>query len=130
METTQKISIPMENWGKDHWSLLAFFETQVVKNINLIDTRRMRINDKKRQFGNGNGFSWQDSWGTRQKDGNIPDGSHDDIDVMEELQKEGFCKNEFTNLNPLVTLTKKGWETCAKIREHKGNGGVFNNFKI
>jgi hypothetical protein len=119
--------IAIDNWGKDHWSLLAFFETQVVEKKNAIDVRKIRINDSKRGFGNGNGHGWKDSWGTRLKNGSIL-GDHDDIDVMNELEAEGFCINMFTDLNPIIDLTEKGLAVVADIRKHKSRGGNFSNF--
>jgi len=121
----------MKNWGKDHWSLLIFIETQVVDSDGtdsaILDLRRMRVNSTKRHFGNGVSFGWEESWGTRFKDG-VLDGQHDDIDVMNDLIDAGLVENTFTELNPIVRLTDSGLEMCNKVRNHKARGGVFSNF--
>ena len=123
----------LEDFGKDHWSLLAFFETQVVDYPGKhVDLRRMRVNEFKRGFSNGcvirlSGNKYE--YGTIFKDNQKLDPGHDDIDVMNELEAEGFCKNTFTDMNPVIQLTELGWGTCNKIRQHKGKGGYFSNFK-
>lgn len=120
--------ISVDNWGKDHWSLLIFFETQVVDNKKQIDVQRIRINEKKRGFTNGNiSSSWKDSYGTIQKDGSIA-AEHDDIDVMNELEAEGLCVNNFTEMNPIIELTEKGFAVVADIRKHKARGGNVKTF--
>lgn len=130
-----------KNWGKDHWSLLAYIETQIVNAKNTdefasakLDLTRMRVNSEKRGFTNGvnrmgSVMKWEDSWGTKFKDGEILDPTHDDIDILDELENEGFVKNHFTDMNPIVSLTEKGYETCARIRKHKAHGGSFSKFK-
>ncbi len=122
----------MNNWGKDHWSLLAYFETIAVDYNGKVDVRRIRINSTKRGYGNGNisSIGWQDTWGTKMKDGNIPDTQHDDIDIMNDLEEAGFVKNIFTEINPIIEMTEKGREVVGKIREHKSNGGMFGNFNL
>ena len=119
--------VKIEDFGKDHWSLLAFFETQVVEKKNTIVVRRIRINDVRRGYSNGNNLSWKDSWGTRFKDGTM-NPIHDDIDVMNELEAAGFCVNLFTELNPIINLTERGFAVIADIRKHKARGGNFANF--
>lgn len=117
-------------WGKDHWSLLAYFETRVVDHRGVLGLAQMRINSKKRGFSNGCPFNWEDSWGTRMNDGSIPDNKHDDYDVMEEMEKYGFVKNVGSGINPVIELTDLGRKTCNAIREHKGNKQNFATFTI
>lgn len=122
----------MNNWGRDHWSLLAYFETVAVDYNGKVDVSRIRTNSTKRGYSNGNITSqdWQDTWGTRMKDGDILDTQHDDIDVMNELEEAGLVKNVSTELNPIIEITERGWEVVGKIRKHKSNGGTFGNFSL
>jgi len=122
----------MNNWGKDHWSLLAYFETVTVDYNGKVDVRRIRINSTKRGYSNGNIVSqeWRDTWGTQMKDGDILDTQHDDIDVMNDLEEAGLVKNVFTELNPIMEMTEKGCEVVGNLRKHKSNGGMFGNFNI
>ncbi len=117
-----------KNWGKDHWSLLAYFETIAVDYDGKVDVRRIRINSTKRGYSNGNISSWQDTWGTIMKGGIILDTQHDDIDVMNDLEEAGLVKNVSTELNPIIEMTEKGREIVGNLRKHKSNGGVFGNF--
>jgi len=116
-------------FGKDHWSTLAFLETQIVEKQFPIDLKRMRVNDSKRGFKNGNGMGWQDRWSTVLKDGSIASG-HDDIDVIDDLEKYGYLKNNGTHINIYPELTKKGFAVCHAIRKHKANGGSFKTFDL
>lgn len=122
----------ISTWGKDHWSLLAYIETRCVDYNGNLDMKHLRVNSKKRGYSNGTGLrsSWQDSWGTQMKNGVISDTQHDDIDVLEELEAEGFITNNLTNLNPLISLMDKGFEAIGKLRKHKANGGSFSAFNL
>lgn len=126
-----------KNWGKDHWSLLAYFETRCVDHMGRLDTQHMRCNAPVRGFTNGNPRSalgavslWEPTWGTRLKDGTIPDTEHDDWSVMEELEELGFCENINSNLNPVIRLTDLGRKTCNALRIHKSEGKTFNQFSL
>lgn len=129
------MNITESKFGKDHWSTLAFLETQIVEKIFPIDLRRMRVNDSKRAFRNGASIQqlgickWQNSWSTKLKDGTVILG-HDDIDVLDDLEDVGYIKNNGTHINIYPLLTDKGRKVCESIRKHKGDGGFFSNFNI
>lgn len=118
-----------QQFGKDHWNTLAFLETQIVERLFPIDLRRMRVNENKRGFRNGNPFGWQDDWSTKLKDGSRESG-HDDIDVLDDLENFGYLKNNGTHINIIPKLTEKGRKVCNAIREHKGSGGSFSTFDL
>ncbi len=133
METTtetQKKSYSESEFGKQHWSLLAFIETQVVDKCFPLDYRRMSCNNKKRGISNGAPFSWDDDWSTENNKSEKLILGHDDIDCFEELEKEGFIKNEGTLLNMYPSITDKGWRACAELRKFKGNGGNYVDFAL
>ena len=128
----ETITILISSWGKDHWSLLVYCETRAVDYKGFLGLQHLRINAGRRGFSNGAGISttkWNPEWATRLPDLSKPDPSHDDIDVLDDLEREGFLKNNFTILNPRIELTEKGKEICSKIRAHKMAGGTFNTFK-
>lgn len=123
-----------QQFGKDHWSTLAFLETQIVDKNFPIDLKRLRVNDTKRAFSNGASFHekismWSNDYSTKLKDGSRESG-HDDIDVIDELEEKGYIKNNGTHINIYPLLTDKGWKVCNAIREHKGNGGSFSTFDL
>ncbi len=115
-------------FGKDHWSCLAFLETQIIDRNFPIDIRRLRVNETKRPFRNGSPFGWNDSYSTKIKGGHQIFG-HDDIDVIDDLEDLGYIKNNGTHINIYPSLTKKGHRILSELREHKCNGGSFSNFE-
>ena len=119
----------IENWGKDHWSLLAYIETCCVDYGGKLDLKKMRVNNNKCPFGNGNGFGWENAWSSPLKDGTLIDG-HDDLDVLDDLIKEELCENIGTEINPMIKLTERGLKVTQDLRVHKINGGTFKEFKI
>lgn len=136
-KTIAEIVKETENWGKDHWSLLAYFETRCVDHKGKPDFAHMRINSKKRPISNGTikdtmfERSWEKTYGTKLKDGKIPNTDHDDYDVMEELEKIGFINNVGTGLHPIIKLTKLGKKVATLIREHKMKENAnFNDFAL
>jgi len=116
-------------FGKDHWSTFAYAETCCVDNRGRLDIRRLRVNESKRPI-RSNGLGWQPSWGTRTKDGKIPDPTHDDIDCLDDLEREGLIEWIGTLINPAVKLTDKGKVVAAALRRHKADGGQFSTFEV
>lgn len=119
-------------WGKDHWSLLAYCECRAVDHAGVLYLRHIRINDTKRGFSNG-AYSFTNSWkpthGTKLRDGSIPNPDHDDLDVLEELEAAGLVVNIATNLNPCVTITPTGFQVAHLIRLHGAAGGRYSTFE-
>jgi len=90
-----------------------------------IDRRRMSCNTNR---GITNGCGWDDKYSTKNNKGEQLILGHDDIDCFEELEKEGFIKNNGTLLNMYPELTDKGWKCISQIREFKGKGGNYKDF--
>ena len=121
----------LEQFGKDHWSAFAYAECCCVDNGGGLDNMRLRINQSRHPVG-GNPYgnpSWKPEYGTRVKGGDIPDENHDDIDCLDDLEKVGLIE-QGTMVNPVVKLTKKGYEVAAQLRKHKANGGQFGTFEV
>lgn len=137
-------SVPIEQWGKDHWSTLAFIECLCVDNSgSLTDANRARLrcNDKTHP-----GYSlrltdagdWKPSYGSRLKGYWKPDGTqdksrqlsdHDDWDCIEDFEAAGLLENLNTGMNPVFKLTEKGLALAAQVRAHKAGGGHFATFE-
>ncbi len=115
-------------WGKDHWSLLAYLECRAVDHRGHVDMRPMRVNSVKRGFTNGASERWKPEYGTRLKDGSIPNPDHDDIDVFQELEAAGLVQNPATDLNPCVQITPVGFEVVHLIRQAGAAGGRYKDF--
>lgn len=125
---------PISNWGKDHWSLLAYVETLCVdgnKGVGTIDRRRMRCNEDVHLLLNYNlimgGGEWKPEYSTRTKKGTI-DG-HDDWDCLKDLEEAGYIEI-LTLVNGFVVMTDKGQKVAAAIREHKSSGGNWGEFTL
>jgi len=122
--------IEMKDFGKDHWSTFAYAETCCVDNRGGLALVRLRINRGKRPIGGhpyGNP-TWDPKYGTRIKDGSIPDTGHDDIDCLDDLERVGLLEWIGTLVNPAVKLTDVGLKVIAQLRQHKAGGGQFREF--
>lgn len=142
---------PMQRWGKDHWSMLAYVETLCVdgeKGVGTIDKRRVRSNEKTHPLlaVNANVGGWKPQWGTRLKgyfdfakesfsmdpskaeEAGFQLPQHDDWDCLEDIQAAGLV-NIHSLVNGFVQMTPNGLDVCAQLRAHKSNGGMFANFE-
>lgn len=139
--------IPMDLWGKDHWSLLGYLDCRCTDNNGTINGAHMRHNPAKRPMVVGSdtgrlsamamGVGWKPEYGTRLAGyfdapkeerhlHQLPD--HDDIDCLEDLEEAGVIKNIGSALNPLIRFTQFGHAVANKLREHKRDGGNFAEF--
>lgn len=125
--------IPMNQWGKDHWSTLAYLETLAVENKGLAVpvNARMRTNEIRHPHLvgfvphgstalNGSGYP------TRLKDGEVKE--HDDWDCVDDATEEGLIEDVGTGINRAYKFTKLGKEVMAKLRQFKMDGGNFQDF--
>jgi hypothetical protein len=141
--TADPRKIPVAQWSRDHWSLLAYIECRCVDNNGTVDKKHMRCNEFRhpmhavnRRYGDLS--AWSAANGTRAKlakpikiDGKAVDvvrvAAHDDWDVLNELEDAGLV-DVVSEANGFVKLTAAGKAMAAKIRLHKTNGGEFSNF--
>lgn len=143
--------VPVESWGRDHWSTLAYLETRVVDHRGRINHDHMRchagrhpamLHAKRRGllFGTGDGSQYP----TKLRDGELPD--HDDYDCIDDMIAAGLVTvtmppaPEMTLVTGVVeaelmtrasyALTKLGQRVSADLRAHKGNGGSWASFVV
>lgn len=115
--------IDIKDFGKDHWSLLAYIEHINVNEKCIPDPRKMReIHGKRAPMGNP--FS-SSNYPTRTKKGAVY--NHDDY--AEDLEKVGLITIEGTGANPMYILTDYGWEVASRLRKHKAKGNNFQSFE-
>jgi hypothetical protein len=118
--------IPLALFGKDHWSLFAYVETRIVDyrgevaNVHL--RADWRINEHRKHKG-GDARAYP----TRLKNGETAS-PHDDWSCIDDLVREGLLVWNGTGLHPIFALTEQGRDAAAKLRQHKGDGGVFATF--
>lgn len=132
--------IPMDQWGQDHWSTLAYFETLTVDRKGLISNARMRCNPRLHR-----NFAWmsplsahtaEGEYPTRLKDG-VKQSGHDDWSCLEDMIAAGVVNGYFRQLSDAlfgnsqayVELTDTGRALANELRAHKANGGTYANFE-
>lgn len=135
----------MSDFGKDHWSLLAFVECRCVDNKGVPDNDRMRTNLRRHPAYTGataDRFgvrTWKPEYGTRLRgfflQGSVTDKtrqikSHDDWDCADDLEAAGLVKIGGSGLHPIWKLTKAGIAMAARLRQHKAGGGQFYQFNL
>jgi len=135
-------TVPIEKWGKDHWSTLAFIETLCVDQKGQLSDkhrRSLRCNPKTHPmlgFWPMGVHKWKSEYGTRLKgffgkgvyDRKQQIKSHDDWDCIHDFEAAKVLENNGTDINPLFKLTEQGLRFCAAIRRFKANGGSFATF--
>jgi len=137
-------TILIEKWGKDHWSLLGFFEywcTNGDKGDALLGIKGkfkyMRCNADK-QFDSGvfNSFrpKWESSYSTRLKgyfedkdNSELQVNGHDDFDCMDEIEEAGLiiCGTLVTGS---LKFTKIGIKFANELLAHKLQGNNYADF--
>jgi len=82
---------------------------------------------------NKKGENWRPEYSTRlkgyfpEKDSKFLLHEHDDIDCLNDLEKEGLV--EIVSCKKLlVRMTEFGNVIVSRLREHKAKGGYFSNF--
>ncbi len=137
--------LQVSDFGKDHWSLLAYIETLCVdsrvKGVGEIDKRRLRCNEKRHPVHAVNmniaNVRWKGDYGTRLSGFFRDSGttnkkrqirSHDDWDCLEDFERLGLIEI-MSEVNGFVRLTDKGLSLALRVREWKAKGGHFGTFK-
>ena len=127
------MTVPIERWGRDHWSVFAYAETCCVDgqgNIGRPDHRRIYC-DSDRHPGRWN------YWGNPRQ-GKYPIRlagdellyDYDEWDCIDDLESAGLLELLGTGINPLFRMTELGLEYAARLRQHKAHGGRYADFRI
>lgn len=136
--------VPMNKWGKDHWSTLAYIETVMVEVQGFQVGFDARMRQKRRTFRvmheqcpqpkrpsrGGMGIPMEPKYGSRLNDGTSLEG-HDDWDCVQDMAVEGLFTVGVEGVEPGATLqfSEKGLNLAQALRKHKIGGGVFGNFQ-
>jgi hypothetical protein len=131
--------VALEDFGRDHFSLLMYLESCVVdnpvpkmKNTGRYALERLRCNPDRRPHKLGNrGARWLPTHGTRLfgfkegiRDRQLPE--HDDHDCLEDLEAAGMVS---TLPADAISLTPYGLAVAAKLREWKAAQQPLGMFK-
>jgi hypothetical protein len=126
--------VPVAEWGKDHWSLLAYVESCCV-NHHQLDRDHMRTNPLRHPglvgprialYLHSKSDSDHFEYPTRLRKGIVPE--HDDWDCLYDAEKAGLLEDKGTGIAPIPVLTDEGHRLTAALRRHKQNGGTFATF--
>lgn len=131
------MSVPVEQFGKDHWSVLGYIGCRVTGNKGVPDNNHMRTDPDRHPALVGPMLNIQFSgpkeerkkYPTRLAGGiELPD--HDDWDCADDLEAAGLIGQGGTGINPIFSLTDKGWQVFKTLTEFKAKGGTFATFKL
>lgn len=131
--------IPMERWGEDHWSTLAYLETRAVDARGVIRNTNMRTHARLHRHFVGlmfDGIQDGSMYPTRLNDGTELD-KHDDWSCLEDMAAAGLLACESRVVRPQdmfgdsearIKFTPLGLQVAAALRSHKAAGGNFDAF--
>jgi len=123
--------IPVEMWGKDHWSLLAYIETCCVDQNGHFELTRIRVNPYTHPMlavGKLSARKWASNYNTVLNDGSdIP--NHDDIDCLHDLEDVGMIYIK-SFVNGFAALSPLGIVISAQLRAHNIVGNNYKDFKV
>ena len=132
-------NIEIKQFGKDHWSLLAYVDTRCVDHKEVLDIVHLRTKHPAIATTPLGQNMWEPEYGTRLKGYWKEDGTkdeskklldHDDHDCLDDLEKAGLLTDVGTMINPFAALTKEGWRIATLLRQHKAAGGQFADFDV
>jgi hypothetical protein len=118
--------VPVERWGKDHWSTLAYIETRMEVHQGQPNRHQMRC-DRNRHPAHAH-LPGNSKYPTVLKDGVLLT-DHDDWDCLDDAVAAGFLTEHGTGLYPVYRMTEAGLEITAKLHTFKTRGGNFRDFK-
>lgn len=118
--------IPLEQWGRDHWSTFAYIDTRCVDFKGIPDPRRMRCDPDLHPHLAHAGSSGP-KYPTRLR-GGVERHGHDDWSCLDDAEAEGLLENIGTGLHRQYKLTHRGRALVHLLRAHKHQGGGFDTF--
>lgn len=124
-------TVPMNEWGSDHWSTLAYIETRIVDYGGIPDKKHMRCHNRIHPH-----FAHiqQDEYsGSLVIPTRLANGKqlhlHDDWCCLWDAVDAGLIECKGTGLNPVFSLTKDGYKIAAALRSHRANGQNYSTFR-
>jgi hypothetical protein len=124
--------VPVEKFGRDHWSTFAYLACTIVGNDGIPDRTKMRCDSARHPFlahflpGVGGSPPTRLMNGETLRD-------HDDWDCADDLCAAGLLLDLGTGANPLFDLTPEGWEALKVLLVHRRQSackgqGAFGTF--
>lgn len=127
--------IPIEKWGRDHWSTLLYVEHCAVNLGGNLNNDKMRCNPRvHREFMNSGNHHSSKEYPTRLAGGEEAT-SHDDWSCVEDMCAAGLIRAWFNTWGCTFGGGKAKVEMCADgyryanaVRKHKAEGGNYGTF--
>ena len=125
--------VPVEKFGKDHWSTFVYLETRVVDHRGQPARQHLRIDANRHP-----GLAWrhlysEDDPNKKKFPTRLVGGEelhdHDDWDCAEDLEAAGLLEIHGTGLNPIIRLTDEGRTVASDLRRHKAAGRNFASYR-
>ena len=131
-EDTNRVPIPMTEWGKDHWSTFAYIETRIIDYKGVVDFQHLQCNANRHpQFqpttnlgSNRDGSAYS----IRLKGRELPGPDYDEWDCIADMEQLGLLENIGTGIYPVFRMTELGIAIAGRLRAHKASGGMFGTF--
>lgn len=132
--------VPVERWGKDHWSTMAYLFTRCMDHAGVIDNRHMRTHPRVHRGLVGITLGKiQDgsAWPTRLRDGEAE--RHDDWSCLEDMVAAGvltaqarvrYTSQMFGGSEARVRFTDVGKRVAQALLVHKVDGGQYAKFEM
>lgn len=120
--------IPMDEWGRDHWSTLAYIETRCVDYKGRIDIRNMRCNGVRHPGLAHLAVTFDQFEHPSILHGGKTEPEHDDWDCLYDMEAVGLLVDNGTGINALVALTETGWAMAHRLRRYRAEGGNYQDF--
>ena len=105
-------AVAIDEFGRDHWSLLAYAECRAVDHRGALDARHLRLDGGRHP--------------TMARHGSIA--GHSDTDCLDDLEAAGLLINRGTGVNPVVVMTDLGWQVAWALRRWRAGGGSAGDF--
>ncbi len=125
------MSIPIEKFGKDHWSTFGYVGCRVTSNKGIPDRQHMRcdadLHPGLAHNGRGGELPIQRKYPTILR-GGVEQADHDDWSCVDDLEAAGLVKIGGTGIHPTWDMTDIGWAFCKVLTDFKRKGGAFAGF--
>lgn len=103
----------VEDFGRDHVSLLLYIETRLVDGDGSLDNKHLRRSNRA---------AWDEKHRSRLRDGRLAeDLGHDGIRCLLELRVAGYVVLIYDTPANMCLLTELGWATAHALRRQRAD---------
>jgi len=142
-EPNSNLYVPIQLWGKDHWSTFAFIEDADRELDGRVKPQHMRCHSRVHRGFSTNRGPTGDDYPTRLKE-NVELDQHDDWSCLEDMSAEGLVAvffqhrlggrsgSEWSNTSEMkcrAFLTEKGSALADQLLSYKRSGGNYHGFE-